>query len=125
MNRSALGRKVYSVGGNRKAARLSSVNVSRTLNFVYIMAGIMCALAGIVLVGRVGTALPLAGETYDTDAIAACVIGGASFAGGKGTVSGTVSGTLCGALLIAVIRNGLNLIGSQTDVQYIVTYSGD
>lgn len=116
LNRSALGRKIYSVGGNREAARLSGVNVSRTLNFVYIMAGIMCALAGIVLVGRVGTALPLAGETYDTDAIAACVIGGASFAGGKGTVSGP----LCGALLIAVIRNGLNLISAQTDVQYIV-----
>lgn len=76
----------------------------------------MCALAGIVLVGRVGTALPLAGETYDTDSIAACVIGGASFAGGKGTISGT----LFGALLIAVIRNGLNLLGAQTDIQYIV-----
>ncbi len=68
------------------------------------------------MVGRVGTATPLAGETYDTDAIAACVIGGASFNGGKGTVSGT----LIGALLIAVIRNGLNLLGAQTDIQYIV-----
>lgn len=116
LNRTALGRKIYSVGGNREAARLSGINVSGTLNFVYIMSGVMCALAGIVLVGRVGTALPLAGETYDTDAIAACVIGGASFAGGKGTISGT----LFGALLIAVIRNGLNLLGAQTDIQYIV-----
>ena len=116
LNRTALGRKIYSVGGNKEAARLSGINVSRTLNFVYIMSGIMCALAGIVLVGRVGTALPLAGETYDTDAIAACVIGGASFNGGKGTMSGT----LMGALLIAVIRNGLNLLGAQTDIQYIV-----
>lgn len=63
-----------------------------------------------------GTATPLAGETYDMDAIAACVIGGASFNGGKGTISGT----LIGALLIAVIRNGLNLLGAQTDIQYIV-----
>lgn len=116
LNRTALGRKIYSVGGNREAARLSGIDVSGTLNFVYIMSGVMCALAGIVLVGRVGTALPLAGETYDTDAIAACVIGGASFAGGKGTISGT----LFGALLIAVIRNGLNLLGAQTDIQYIV-----
>ncbi|MCB6365780.1 ABC transporter permease [Intestinibacillus massiliensis] len=116
LNRTALGRKIYSVGGNKEAARLSGINVSSTLNFAYIMSGIMSAIAGIVLVGRVGTALPLAGETYDMDAIAACVIGGASFSGGKGTVSGT----LMGALLIAVIRNGLNLLGAQTDIQYIV-----
>ena len=116
LNRTALGRKIYSVGGNKEAARLSGINVPRTLNFVYIMSGIMCALAGIVLVGRVGTALPLAGETYDTDAIAACVLGGASMNGGKGSISGT----LCGALLIAIIRNGLNLLGAQTDMQYIV-----
>lgn len=116
LNRTALGRNIYSVGGNKEAARLSGINVPRTLNFVYIMSGLMSAIAGIVLVGRVGTALPLAGETYDMDAIAACVIGGASFSGGKGTVSGT----LIGALLIAVIRNGLNLLGAQTDVQFIV-----
>ncbi len=116
LNRTALGRKIYSVGGNKEAARLSGINVPGTLNFVYIMSGFMCAVAGIIMVGRVGTATPLAGETYDMDAIAACVIGGASFNGGKGTISGT----LIGALLIAVIRNGLNLLGAQTDIQYIV-----
>ncbi len=116
LNRTALGRKIYSVGGNKEAARLSGINVSFSLNFVYVMCGVMCAIAGIIMVGRVGTATPLAGETYDTDAIAACVIGVASFNGGKGTVSGT----LIGALLIAVIRNGLNLLGAQTDIQYIV-----
>jgi ribose transport system permease protein len=115
-NYTALGRKIYSVGGNREAARLSGINVSRTLNFVYIMSGIMCAIAGIVMVGRVGTATPLAGETFDMDAIAACVIGGASFLGGKGTIAGT----LVGSLLIAVIRNGLNLLGAKTDIQYMV-----
>ena len=116
LNFTALGRKIYSVGGNKEAARLSGINVPGTLNFVYIMSGIMCALAGIVMVGRVGTAAPLAGETFDTDAIAACVIGGASFSGGKGTITGT----LIGALLIAIIRNGLNLLGAQTDVQFMV-----
>ncbi|MGL6202654.1 MAG: ABC transporter permease [Lachnospiraceae bacterium] len=116
LTRSALGRKIYSVGGNKEAARLSGISVPRTLNFVYIMSGFMCALAGIVMVGRVGTSAPLAGETYDTDAIAACVIGGASFSGGKGTMAGTI----IGAMLIAIIRNGLNLLGAQTDVQYIV-----
>lgn len=116
LNFTALGRKIYSVGGNKEAARLSGINVPGTLNFVYIMSGIMCALAGIVMIGRVGTAAPLAGETFDTDAIAACVIGGASFNGGKGTITGT----LIGALLIAIIRNGLNLLGAQTDVQFMV-----
>jgi len=116
LTRSALGRKIYSVGGNKEAARLSGISVSKILNFVYIMSGFMCALAGIVMVGRVGTSAPLAGETFDTDAIAACVIGGASFNGGKGTMTGT----LIGALLIAIIRNGLNLLGAQTDVQYMV-----
>lgn len=116
LNKTALGRKIYSVGGNKEAARLSGINVPKTLNFAYMMSGLMAALAGIVMVGRVGTAFPLAGETYDMDAIAACVIGGASFAGGKGTVSGT----LIGALLIAIIRNGLNLLGAQSDAQFIV-----
>jgi len=116
LNFTALGRKIYSVGGNKEAARLSGISVPGTLNFVYIMSGVMCALAGIVMVGRVGTSAPLAGETFDTDAIASCVIGGASFSGGKGTITGT----LIGALLIAIIRNGLNLLGAQTDVQFMV-----
>lgn len=116
LNKTALGRQIYTVGGNKEAARLSGINVPKTLNFAYIMSGLMCSFAGIILVGRVGTAFPLAGETYDMDAIAACVIGGASFSGGKGTVGGT----LIGALLIAIIRNGLNLLGAQSDVQYIV-----
>ncbi|MBQ9015035.1 MAG: ABC transporter permease [Firmicutes bacterium] len=116
LGQTPLGRKIYSVGGNKEAARLSGINVFGTLNFVYIMSGVMCAIAGIIMVGRVGTATPLAGETFDMDDIAACVIGGASFLGGKGTVQGT----LIGAVLIAIIRNGLNLLGAQTDMQYIV-----
>ncbi len=116
LSRTSFGRRIYSVGGNKEAARLSGINVDRTLNFCYMMCGILCAVGGIIMVGRVGTATPLAGETYDTDAIAACVIGGASFLGGKGTVWGA----LLGAILIAVIRNGLNIIGAQTDIQYIV-----
>ena len=70
----------------------------------------MCGLAAIILVGRVTTANATAGTTYDTDAIAACIIGGASFTGGKGTIWGT----MMGAVLIATIRNGLNLFGTKT-----------
>jgi len=63
LSRTALGRKIYSVGGNKEAARLSGINVPSTLNFVYMASGVMCAIAGIIMVGRVGTAAPLAGET--------------------------------------------------------------
>ncbi|HWQ80011.1 MAG TPA: ABC transporter permease, partial [Anaerovoracaceae bacterium] len=116
LNRTALGRKIYSVGGNKEAARLSGINVKATLNFTYIMSGLMASIAGIILLGRISCAFPLAGETFDMDAIAACVIGGASFLGGKGTVTGT----LIGALLIAIIRNGLDLMGAMSDTQFVV-----
>ena len=72
--------------------------------------------AGVVCVGRLATANANSGATYDNDAIAACIVGGASFTGGKGTIWGT----LVGALLMAVIRNGLNLMGAKGDIQYIV-----
>lgn len=116
LNKTALGRKIYSVGGNREAARLSGINVKRTLNFSYIMSGCMAAIAGIVLLGRISTAHPAAGETYDMDAIASCVVGGTSFLGGKGTVAGV----LAGAMLIGVINNGLDLLGAQTDSKMLV-----
>ena len=82
-----LGRKIYCVGGNAEAAKLAGINSDRVLIFVYALSGLMCAIAGILLVGRVNSAFPLAGETYDMDAIASCIVGGASFSGGKGTIS--------------------------------------
>lgn len=116
LSRSALGRQIYCVGGNPEAARLSGINTGRVLRIVYSLSGFLCGIAAIILVGRVSSANATAGTTYDTDAIAACIIGGASFMGGKGTMWGT----MIGALLIAVIRNGLNLLGAQSDIQYIV-----
>ena len=76
----------------------------------------MAGMAGVICVGRLATANATGGATYDNDAIAACIVGGASFTGGKGTIWGT----LIGALLMAVINNGLNLMGAQKDIQYIV-----
>ncbi len=111
-----LGRQIYCIGGNAEAARLSGINTARALRIAYTISGVMAAIAGIVLVGRVSSANAMAGTTYDSDAIAACIIGGASFNGGKGTIWGT----LVGSLLIAVIRNGLNLLGAKNDLQYIV-----
>ena len=116
LNNTALGKKIYSVGGNTEAARLSGINVENVQMFVYIIAGLMSGVAALILTGRVGTALPTTGQDYAMDAIASCVIGGASFNGGKGTVSGT----LVGALMVQIVRNGLNLLGQQSDVQQVV-----
>jgi len=116
LNHTALGRQIYCVGGNAEAARLSGIRSKNVLTIVYTISGFMCGIAGVLLAGRVASANPNSGATYDTDAIAACIIGGASFSGGKGTIWGT----LVGALLIAIIRNGLNLLGTSNDVQYIV-----
>ena len=116
LRKTALGRQIYCVGGNPEAARLSGIPSKNVLTFVYSLSGFMAGMAGVVSVGRLASANGNAGSTYDTDAIAACIIGGASFTGGKGTIWGT----LIGALLMAVIRNGLNLAGAKNDVQYIV-----
>lgn len=116
LNNTVLGREIYSIGGNKEAALLSGINVKYVLTFVYGFSGLMCACAGIIFIGRVGGALPLAGTTADMDAIAAVIIGGASFFGGKGTVWGT----MIGVLLISVIRNGLNLLSASSDLQFVV-----
>ena len=116
LKRTALGRMIYCCGGNAEAARLSGIPSKNVLTFVYTLSGFMAGLAGVISVGRLATANANAGATYDNDAIAACIVGGASFTGGKGTIWGT----LIGALIMAVIRNGLNLLGAQNDVQYIV-----
>ncbi len=117
LNKTALGRKIYCVGGNPEAAKMSGINSDRVLTVVYTISGLMAALAAVFIVGRTGVANPASAmEPYDTDAIAACIIGGASFFGGKGTIWGT----LLGALLIATIRNGLTLLHASSAVQYIV-----
>ena len=116
LTKSALGRQIYCCGGNAEAARLSGIPSKNVLTFVYALSGFMAGMAGVVSVGRLASANGNAGQTYDNDAIAACIVGGASFTGGKGTIWGT----LIGAMIMAVIRNGLNLMGASNDVQYIV-----
>lgn len=111
-----LGRKIYSFGGNKEAARLAGINTDNVQIFCYAASGFFCAIAGIVYIGRLNSAVPLASLEGDLDAIASCIIGGASFAGGKGNVWGT----LVGALMIAVIRNGCDLLGVSSDLQQIV-----
>lgn len=116
LTRTGLGRKIFSFGGNREAARLAGINTDRVQIICYALSGFFCAMAGIVYMGRLNSAVPLASLEGDTDAIAACIIGGASFLGGKGNVWGT----LVGAFMIAVIRNGCDLMGISSDLQQIV-----
>lgn len=115
LTRTAIGRYIYAVGGNKEVSRLSGINVSGILNLVYSISGFTAALAGLVLVGRVNSAYPIAGLNYDTDAIAAVIIGGASFFGGIGSIGNTI----IGVLLIAVLRNGLNLLNVDPNFQTV------
>lgn len=116
LSRTVLGRSMYAIGGNMEAARLSGLPVKRILVAVYGLAGLFAGWAGLVMTGRLASAQPQAGVAYEMDAIAAVVIGGASLAGG----TGKATGTLIGAILLAVIRNGLNILNVSSFWQQIV-----
>lgn len=117
LRNTTFGKRIYAIGGNEKAARLSGVNVENNIIYIYMISGILAALAGIILTSRVDSAVPTAGQGYELTAIAAAVIGGTSLAGGKGRAVGTI----VGALIIAVIVNGLNLVGTSPYLQQIIT----
>ena len=107
LNRTAFGRHVYATGDDPDAARLAGIHTDRTLIAVYALAGLICAIAGWVLIGRIGAVSPPAGHTANLDSITAVVIGGTSLFGGRGSIVGT----LVGALIVGVFRNGLALAG--------------
>jgi fructose transport system permease protein len=107
LNRTAFGRHVYATGDDPDAARLAGINTTRTLVAVYALAGLICAVAAWVLIGRIGGVSPQAGQTANLDSITAVVIGGTSLFGGRGSIIGT----LVGALIVGVFRNGLSLAG--------------
>ncbi len=116
LTRTKLGRYTYAIGGNEEAALLSGVNVRLYKAAVYGIAGMLSGLAAVLLTARLNSAQPIAGMMYELDAIAATVIGGTSLLGGEGTVVGT----LIGALIMAVLRNGLNLLGVSSFIQQVV-----
>ena len=109
LSRTVFGAEVYAVGGNREAARLAGIPVGRTLALVYVIAGALAGLGGVVLTGRLDSAQPIAATGLELNAIAAVVIGGASLFGGKGSMLGT----LLGVLIIGLINNGLTLKNVQ------------
>ena len=103
----AWGRHVHAIGDDPDAALLAGIQTNRVLVSVYVTAGVICALAAWVLIGRVGSVSPLAGETANLDSITAVVIGGTSLFGGRGSIVGSI----LGALIVGVFRNGLSLAG--------------
>lgn len=107
LSRTAFGRHIYAIGDDPNAARLAGIQVNRRLVAVYTLAGLICAIAGWVLIGRVGAVSPLGNQTANLDAITAVVIGGTSLFGGRGSIVGT----LFGALIVGVFDSGLSLTG--------------
>ncbi|MET9712252.1 substrate-binding domain-containing protein [Nocardiopsis alba] len=116
LRRTFTGRAMYAIGGNEEAARLSGIRVERQKLGIYALSGLFAAVAGVILAARLASAQPQAAQGYELDAIAAVVIGGASLAGGVGTALGT----LIGALILAVLRNGLNLLSVSAFWQQVV-----
>ncbi|MDP9796365.1 putative multiple sugar transport system permease protein [Catenuloplanes nepalensis] len=108
-NRTVFGRHIYAIGGNLQAASLSGVKVKRVTFWLFVNMGVLAAVAGIILSGRLNVALPGAGNTFELDAIAAAFIGGAAVQGGVGKVVGAITG----GLIMAVINNGMSLLGSE------------
>ena len=115
-NRTVFGRRVYAVGGNLEATRLSGVNVQMVKLLIFGLMGLMCAFAGIITTARLAAGSPSAGTSAELDAIASCFIGGTSMRGG----SGTVFGALIGALIMASLDNGMSMLGVEAFWQMIV-----
>jgi putative multiple sugar transport system permease protein len=114
--RSVLGRRIYALGGNVRAAKLSGVNTERLTFYTFINMGVLAALAGLIFAARLNSATPKAGNGFELDVIAAAFIGGASASGGVGTVIGAV----IGAFVMGVMNNGMSIIGIGIDWQQAI-----
>jgi ribose transport system permease protein len=115
-NHTRFGRYVYALGGNEQTTRWSGINVDRIKIYVYTLSGLLTALAGIVLAGRLSSGQPNAGQSFEFDVITAVIVGGTSLMGGKGNVLGT----LIGVVLIGVLSNGLTLLNVSSYYQMVV-----
>ena len=115
-NRTRIGRYLYALGGNEQAARLSGIRIEWVKLAVFINMGVISALTGILVTLRLNAAIPGAGTGFEMDAISACVIGGTSTSGG----SGSVPGAIIGALVVAILVNGMSLLGMGTDAQQVI-----
>ena len=116
IRKTTFGRSIFAYGSNKEAARLSGINIRKTIYGVYIYSAVMCAIAGILLTSRLSSATPTAGSTYELDAIAAAVVGGASLSGGEGSILGA----FLGAIIMSTLRQGGTLIGLNAFVMEII-----
>jgi len=114
--KTSFGRSIYAIGGNAEAAALSGINIKRKTLSVFVIMGALAGLAGVILTSRLNSATTSAGDMYELDAIAACVIGGTSLAGGRGNIVGSI----IGALIMASIDNGMSMMNIDTFWQHIV-----
>ncbi|MDQ2821872.1 MAG: sugar ABC transporter permease [Pseudomonadota bacterium] len=115
-NRTVIGRRVYAVGGNEKASKLSGIRTERVSFYTFVNMGVLAALAGLIFAARLNTATPKAGTGFELDVIAACFIGGASASGGVGKVMGAV----IGAFIMGVMNNGMSIMGIGIDYQQVI-----
>ena len=115
-NNTRFGRYAYAIGGNREAARLSGVNIKRNVFSIFVVMGLLCGVSGIVLASYIGYGTVAAGQGYELDAIASCILGGTSTLGGEGTVFGA----MIGALIMASLTNGLQILNVPSSWQYVV-----
>jgi ribose transport system permease protein len=117
LNKTNAGRYILCLGSNKEAVRLSGIDVRKWEMLAYIICGIMAGIAAIFYVGAYTTVQPGLGDTFNNEAIASCVMGGTSMAGGNASVSGTIIGTL----IIAILQEGILALGFQKDYQYVIT----
>jgi ribose transport system permease protein len=117
LTRTALGRYTFALGSNEEAVRLSGVNVDRWKIVIYLLAGAICGVAGLLIASRLNSAQPALGQGYELEAIAAVVIGGTSLSGGTGTILGTI----IGAFIMSVLTNGLRIMSVAQEWQIVVT----
>lgn len=115
-NRTTIGRRIYAIGGNEKAAKLSGIPAEKLTFLTFANMGMLAALAGLVFAARLNTATPKAGVTFELDVIAAVFIGGASMSGGVGTIVGAV----VGAFIMGVMNNGMSILGIGIDWQQVI-----
>lgn len=116
LKHTTFGRRLYATGSNAKCAALSGVNIDRVKMSVYAISGFLSAMAGLIMISRVDSAQPIMGSGYELDAIAAVALGGTSMNGGRGRIAGTIAGVL----IIAVLNNGLNILGVTSYYQSVV-----
>jgi ribose/xylose/arabinose/galactoside ABC-type transport system permease subunit len=116
LNKTPFGRSIYGIGGNLEASRLSGVNVKKNIYIIYMMAGALYALAGLILLARVNSGQPKAGDGYEMDVITACILGGISVSGGEGRIGGVV----IGVLMMGTLTNGMILMNIPEFWQWVV-----